>query len=66
MVIQANMSPRAVVDIWGNTIKIFKKYNIPVTGKSLDKLIEADMVTMLLIELNDYVNSSADTCIEGG
>ena len=66
MVIQPNMSPKAIVEVWENTLTIFQKHNIPLTEKSLETFIEVDTLTVLLIELNDIVGSSTATCIEGG
>jgi hypothetical protein len=66
MVIQSNMAPTAIVEIWGNTAPIFVKFNIPVTEKALETIIGADNLTNLLIELNAAVGSSKATCIEGG
>lgn len=66
MVIQSNMSPKAIVEVWEKTATIFEKYNVPITEKTLETFIEADTMTILLIELNDIVGSSTATCIEGG
>lgn len=66
MVIQPNMSPKAIADVWKNTAGVFKKYNIPLAEKTLKTLVEADALTPLLQELNAIVRSSAVTCIEGG
>lgn len=66
MVIQPNMSPKAIVEVWGNTATIFKKYKIPLTEKALETLSEVNTLSILLKELNDLVGSSTTTCIEGG
>lgn len=66
MVIQANMSPRAIVDVWENTAVVFTKYNIPLVNQSLEKLVNNDLLILLLQELNSIVGSSTATCIEGG
>jgi hypothetical protein len=66
MVIQPNMSPKAIVAVWGNTATIFKKYKIPLTEKTLETLIEVNTLSILLKKLNDMVGSSTTTCIEGG
>jgi hypothetical protein len=66
MVIQSNMSPGAIVDVWEDTADVFQKYNVPITKQSLETLVENDRLTSLLQELNSIVGSSNATCIEGG
>lgn len=66
MVIQSNMSPKAIVDIWGRTADVFKKYNVPLTKQSLETLVEKEPLISLLQELNSVVGSSNATCVEGG
>lgn len=66
MVIQSNMSPKAIVEVWENTAVVFKKYHVPITEKTLESLIENDILDTLLKELNNTVGSSTATCIEGG
>ncbi|CAM4051539.1 hypothetical protein [Mesobacillus zeae] len=67
MVIQSNMSPKAIIEVWEITAPIFLKFNVPLTEKSLETIIEeADTLTNLLTELNTVVGSSSVTCIEGG
>ncbi|MGJ7922580.1 hypothetical protein [Neobacillus sp. LXY-4] len=66
MVIQSNMSSKAVVEVWENTEPIFVKYNVPLTDNKLEIIIDPALLPNLLIELNAAVGSSADTCIEGG
>ncbi len=66
VVIQLNMSPKAIIEVWGNTVDVFKKHNIPLAEKNLETLVEADALTPLLQELNAIVGSSTATCIEGG
>lgn len=66
MVIQANMSPEAIVGVWEVTADIFKKYNIPLTKQTLEALVEEKQLTSLLQELNSAVGSSTSTCTEGG
>lgn len=66
MVIQSNMSPIAIVDVWEVTADIFKENEIPLTKQTLETLVEAEQLTSLLQELNSAVGSSTATCIEGG
>ena len=66
MVIQSNMSPKAIVDVWEVTTDIFKENKIPLTKQTLETLAEEEQLTSLLQELNAAVGSSITTCIEGG
>lgn len=66
MVIQSNMSPKAIVKVWGSTADVFKKYDIPLTDQPLEKMIEAEKIFILLKKLNDLIGSSKSTCIKGG
>ena len=66
MVIQSNMSPKAIVEVWENTVPIFAKFNVPLTDKTLESNIESEILPNLLHELNAAVGSSTATCIEGG
>ncbi|WP_053368050.1 hypothetical protein [Bacillus sp. FJAT-27245] len=66
MVIQANMSPVGIVDVWEAAAIIFEKYNIPLTKQRLEEIVEGADLSSLLEELNAAVGSSASTCIEGG
>lgn len=66
MVIQSNMTPKDIVEVWEDTATIFEKYNIPLTDKVMKTFIEADTLSKLLDELNTIVGSSNTTCIEGG
>ncbi|WP_409250613.1 hypothetical protein V1502_10555 [Bacillus sp. SCS-153A] len=66
MVIQSNMSPAAIVQAWQETEPIFKEYEIPLTGQTLETLVENERLSKLLQELNAAVGSSDATCVEGG
>ncbi|MEC1718920.1 hypothetical protein [Schinkia azotoformans] len=66
MVIQTNMSPKAIVEVWENTTTIFEKHNIPLVDKSLETFVGIIELTILLKELNEIVGSSSATCVEGG
>lgn len=66
MVIQSNMSPKAIVEVWENTAPIFMKFNISLIDKTLESMIESEILPNLLIELNNTVGSSSTTCIGGG
>lgn len=55
MVIQSNMSPIAIVDVWGDTADVFKKYNVPLTKQSLEILVGTELLPSLLQELNSVV-----------
>lgn len=66
MVIQSIMSPKAIVEVWKITAPIFTKFNVPLTDKTLESIMNSDTLPNLLIELNAAVGSSTATCIEGG
>lgn len=66
MVIQSNMSSKAIVEIWTSTADIFKKHHVPIIDKALETMIEAQTLSIILNELNDCVGSSTATCINGG
>ena len=66
MVIQSNMSPVAIVDVWGDTASVFEKYNVPLGKQSLDSLVGNELLLPLLQELNSVVGSSTVTCVKGG
>nr|WP_304220252.1 hypothetical protein [Fredinandcohnia onubensis] len=66
MVIQSNMSSIAIVEVWENTMDIFKKYNLPISENTLETMVHKSVIPTLLSELNTVVGSSSSTCIEGG
>jgi hypothetical protein len=66
MVIQSNMSPKAIVEVWEITGPIFEKFNVPLADKTLERIVDSELVPILLKELNAAVGSSTATCIEGG
>ncbi|MBM4764600.1 hypothetical protein [Bacillus sp. B15-48] len=66
MVIQSNMSSNAIIEVWGETEDVFKKYNVPRTSQTLETLVESELLPFLLKDLNSIVGSSTATCIEGG
>ncbi|WP_019156613.1 hypothetical protein [Robertmurraya massiliosenegalensis] len=66
MVIQSNMSPKAIVEVWENTAPLFVKFNVPLTDMTLESIMDPKILPNLLIELNAAVGSSTATCIEGG
>ncbi|MCK6205727.1 hypothetical protein KZX50_09790 [Bacillus infantis] len=66
MVIQANMSPKAIVEVWENTAEIFETYNVSLSSITLQELVDGKILPHLLGDLNEKVGSSEITCIEGG
>jgi hypothetical protein len=66
VIIQANMTPEVIAEVWEVTADIFKKYKIPLTKQTLEALVEDEKLTLVLQELNSAVGSSTSTCIEGG
>lgn len=66
MVIQLNMTSKAISEVWEDTLEVFQKYNVPITEKTLQVLVNDNNLQLLLTELNKVVGSSNATCIEGG
>ncbi|WP_328591994.1 hypothetical protein [Bacillus salipaludis] len=33
MVIQSNMTSKAITDVWEETVEVFQKYNVPITER---------------------------------
>ncbi|MEH7255322.1 hypothetical protein V7111_24750 [Neobacillus niacini] len=66
MVIQSNMSSKAIVQAWEKTVDTFEKYNVPISEKTLEALVNESVLPDLLSELNSVVGSSSATCIVGG
>jgi hypothetical protein len=61
------MTSRAITEVWIKTVEVFQKYNVPVTNKSLQVLVNDNILQVLLTELNNVVvGSTSATCIEGG
>jgi RNA binding exosome subunit len=66
VVIQSNMSSKAIVKVWGETRDVFLQHSIPLTEKPLKQVVEDEKLFILLEKLNAVVGSSGTTCIEGG
>ena len=66
MVIQSNMTSKAISQVWEVTLMVFQKYNIPITDKTLQVLVNENFLQGLLTELNIVVGSTNATCIDGG
>ena len=66
VVIQLNMSTNAIIQVWENTVATFEKYNIPISEKTLEELVNESVLPALLSELNSAVGSSSATCTVGG
>ncbi|WP_028782437.1 hypothetical protein [Thalassobacillus devorans] len=66
MVIQSNMSPEAVVNVWADTRTIFEKFQVPIQTKTMQDTVDSEKLEDLLIELNLSIGSSAVTCTAGG
>lgn len=60
------MTSRAISEVWGETLEVFQKYNVPIIEKTLQVLVNDNIFQELLTELNKVVGSSNATCIEGG
>lgn len=66
MVIQPNMSSKAIAEVWKNTKEVLVKYKVPISEDALESIIEPHLLDKLIKELNSIVGSSSATCIEGG
>ncbi|MBV7509024.1 hypothetical protein KW850_27895 [Bacillus sp. sid0103] len=66
MVIQSNMTSKAITKVWENTGEVFQKFNVPITEKALQVLVNDNILPLLLTELNNTVGSLNATCIDGG
>lgn len=60
------MTSKAISEVWEDTLEVFQKYNVPITEKTLQVLVNDNNLQLLLTELNKVVGSSNATCIEGG
>lgn len=50
MVIQANMSPKAIVEVWENTKEIFEIYNIPLSSITFHELVDGDILRERIVK----------------
>lgn len=66
MVIQSNMSPKAIVEIWDNTANVFKVHDVPINENCLETLLPPEKLNILIQDLNDAIGSTTSTCIGGG
>ncbi|MDR7003013.1 hypothetical protein [Neobacillus niacini] len=66
MVIQPNMSPKAITEVWSNATVVLNKYKVPISERPLETIVESQTLDSILKELNNIVGSSSATCIEGG
>lgn len=63
MVIQSNMSPKAITEVWQNSNKVFITYNVPISEQVLETLVETNILISLLKDLNNIVGSLSLTYI---
>ncbi|MDF2946562.1 MAG: hypothetical protein K0S51_1241 [Bacillales bacterium] len=66
MVIQSNMSPKSIVEVWKHTAATFHEYNIPIIDQPLEFFVDREKISSLMMELNRLVGSSPATCVHGG
>jgi hypothetical protein len=66
MVIQPNMSSKAITEVWDSTNEVFRKHGVPISEVALETIFDTNTLNTLLSELNHIVGSSTSTCIEGG
>jgi len=61
------MPVAGIISAWPSTKDVFVKYGIDTnTNSSLDQIISDNKLESLVDELNNTINSSDVTCIEGG
>jgi hypothetical protein len=60
MVIQSNMTSKAITEVWEDTVKV-QKYNVPISSKALKELVTDNSLQVLLAEFNNLVGSSTAT-----
>jgi len=60
------MSSKSIIEIWENTVDVFKKHNITISEIPLEKVVEGNILDSLIMELNNIVGSSSATCVDGG
>ncbi|WP_285866583.1 hypothetical protein [Mesobacillus maritimus] len=61
VVIQSNMSSKTIIEIWGITLEVFKKYNIPISSNALSTMVDQETLPELLRELNRTIRSPKET-----
>lgn len=66
MVIQANMSPKAITTVWRETTEIFMRNSMIISDDPLEKIVSNENLNKILGELNQAIGSSEVTCVEGG
>ena len=49
MVIQPNMSSKSIIEIWENTVDVFKKHNITISEIPLEKVVEGNILDSLIM-----------------
>jgi hypothetical protein len=67
MVITKEMPVSGIVDIWDETREVFSKYNVPFdSNKALKEHVHGEKLNDMIIDLNQLIGSSTETCTEGG
>ncbi len=66
LVVQPNMTPSAIVEVWEKTLNVFTRHKVPIVNQPLETFMDNRQLISLLQELNFAVESSSTTCIEGG
>jgi hypothetical protein len=60
------MTSKAIIEVWEDKVVVFQKYNVLITAKTLQVLVNDNILQLISTELNNVVGSSNATCIEGG
>lgn len=54
MVIQSNMTSKAITEVWEDTVEVLLKYNVPITDKALQVLVADNTLQVLLAPKTNY------------
>lgn len=67
MIITKDMPVSGIISSWKETEEVFKKYSIPFdSNKALKQHSQSGELNSLIADLNEAIDSSELTCIEGG
>ena len=58
MEIQANMSPKQIVEKWAETEQVFTASNIPIKDDELENILQGETLTSILIKLNSEISDA--------
>lgn len=61
IVIQENMTLKAIVNAWLHTKEVFDQYYVSINDRHLQELLDEEALIVILKVLNHAVGSSTDT-----